>query len=39
MKIDGKEAEIPATSSPIGYAIAGAGTLEQLSEGERPTCT
>jgi cytoskeleton protein RodZ len=38
MTIDGKEADIPATSSPIGYAIVG-GTLEPLSEGERPTCT
>jgi cytoskeleton protein RodZ len=38
MLIDGKEAEIPATSSPIGYSIDPSGTLIQLSEAERPTC-
>jgi hypothetical protein len=38
MLIDGKEAEIPATSSPIGYAIDSSGTLTRLSETERPTC-
>jgi hypothetical protein len=39
MFIDGKEAEIPATSSPIGYSIDSSGTLTQLGESERPTCT
>ncbi len=39
MLIDGKEAEIPATSSPIGYSIDSSGELTELSEGERPTCT
>ncbi len=39
MLIDGKEAEIPATSSPIGYSIDSSGTLTQLSETERPTCS
>jgi hypothetical protein len=38
MLIDGKEAEIPATSSPIGYSIDSSGTMTQLSEAERPTC-
>jgi hypothetical protein len=38
MLIDGKEAEIPATSSPLGYSIDASGTLAQLSEAERPTC-
>jgi len=38
MRIDGKEAEIPATSSPIGYSIDASGTLTQLDEAERPTC-
>lgn len=38
MLIDGREAEIPATSSPIGYTIDGSGTLTELSETERPTC-
>jgi cytoskeleton protein RodZ len=39
MLIDGKEAEIPPTSSPIGYSIDSAGELTELSETERPTCT
>jgi cytoskeleton protein RodZ len=39
MLIDGKEAEIPATSSPIGYSIDSSGSLTQLAETERPTCT
>ncbi len=39
MRIDGREAEIPTTSSPIGYSIDSSGTLTQLDEAERPTCT
>jgi hypothetical protein len=39
MLIDGREAEIPATSSPIGYAIDSSGRLTELEEAERPTCT
>lgn len=39
MLIDGREAEIPATSSPIGYAIDSSGGLTKLDEAERPTCT
>jgi cytoskeleton protein RodZ len=38
MLIDGREAEIPATSSPVGYAIDSAGKLTELDEAERPTC-
>jgi cytoskeleton protein RodZ len=38
MRIDGKEAEIPATSSPIGYSIDASGALTQLDETKRPTC-
>ncbi|HEX4465058.1 MAG TPA: helix-turn-helix domain-containing protein [Solirubrobacterales bacterium] len=38
MLIDGREAEIPATSSPVGYAIDSAGNLTKLDEAERPTC-
>lgn len=38
MKIDGQQASIPATASPIGYSIDSTGRLEQLSESERPTC-
>jgi hypothetical protein len=38
MTIDGKRAEIPPSSSPIGYSVAPTGTLTPLSESERPTC-
>lgn len=38
MLIDGREAEIPATSSPLGYAIDSAGKLTKLGEAERPSC-
>jgi len=38
MLIDGREAEIPETSSPIGYAINSSGKLTELDEAERPTC-
>ncbi len=39
MTIDGEEADIPATSSPVGYSIERGGALQPLAEGERPTCT
>jgi cytoskeleton protein RodZ len=38
MMVDGSEAEIPATSSPVGYSIDLDGKLTELSETERPTC-
>jgi cytoskeleton protein RodZ len=38
MTVDGQQASIPETSSPLGYSID-AGQLRPLSEGERPTCT
>ena len=39
MLIDGREAQIPTTSSPIGYSIDSAGGLTKLDEAERPSCT
>lgn len=39
MTIDGREADIPPTSSPVGYSIGRDGGLRSLVEGERPTCT
>ena len=39
MLIDGREAQIPATSSPIGYSIDSSGSLTKLGEAERPSCT
>ena len=38
MLIDGREAEIAATSSPVGYAIDAGGELQPLTEAERPIC-
>jgi hypothetical protein len=39
MTVDGTQAHIPQTSSPVGFSIDAAGALHELSEGERPTCT
>jgi transcriptional regulator with XRE-family HTH domain len=39
MLIDGREVDIPATSSPIGYSIDSSGGLTKLDEAERPSCT
>jgi cytoskeleton protein RodZ len=39
MTVNGQQARIPATPSPIGYAIDGGGEMRELPEGERPTCT
>jgi hypothetical protein len=39
LQVNGEEAEIPATSSPIGYEIGSDGKLRELGESERPTCT
>jgi len=38
MLVDGKRAEVPASSSPVGYEIASSGELVALEEGERPSC-
>ncbi|HET7177353.1 MAG TPA: hypothetical protein VFI63_01560, partial [Solirubrobacterales bacterium] len=38
MRVDGRPAGIPASSSPIGYAVGSGGALRPLSEAERPTC-
>jgi cytoskeleton protein RodZ len=38
MLIDGKKADIPPTSSPVGYSIDAGGALVELDEAERPTC-
>jgi helix-turn-helix protein len=39
MTVNGQQASIPSTPSPIGYSIGSGGALRELSEGERPTCT
>lgn len=38
MLIDGEDAKVPESSSPLGYSISPGGKLEELSEAERPTC-
>lgn len=38
MFVDGRPAEIPPSSSPVGYEIDGKGELIALEEGERPDC-
>ncbi|HEX3609682.1 MAG TPA: helix-turn-helix transcriptional regulator [Solirubrobacterales bacterium] len=39
MLINGRKAEIPTTSSPIGFSIRHTGVPFPLEESERPTCT
>ncbi len=39
MTVNGQQASIPATSSPVGYSIGAGGKMRELPEGERPTCT
>lgn len=38
LKIDGKPASTPPSSSPVGYEVGPKGKLKPLEEGERPTC-
>lgn len=38
MEIDGSPAQLPESSSPIGFAVDGKGNLTELQEGERPDC-
>jgi cytoskeleton protein RodZ len=38
MLIDGRDAKVPASSSPVGYRIGSHGQLTALEEGERPEC-
>jgi hypothetical protein len=38
MFVDGKQADVPASSSPVGYRVDSGGKLISLEEGERPSC-
>jgi cytoskeleton protein RodZ len=38
MFVDGEQADVPESSSPVGYSIDGSGELTALEEGERPDC-
>lgn len=39
MTVDGKQQNLPEPSSPIGFAVRSDGSVHELPEGERPTCT
>jgi cytoskeleton protein RodZ len=39
MTVDGQQAKLLETASPIGYAVDNQGAVHELPEGERPTCT
>jgi transcriptional regulator with XRE-family HTH domain len=39
MTVDGKQLSLPEPPSPIGFAVDSRGTVSELPEGERPTCT
>jgi cytoskeleton protein RodZ len=38
MFVNGRQADVPASSSPVGYRVDSAGKLISLEEGERPDC-
>jgi hypothetical protein len=38
MLVDGKRADVPKSSSPVGYRVDSGGELIALEEGERPSC-
>jgi cytoskeleton protein RodZ len=38
MTIDGRKADVPPSSSPVGYIIDSDGGVSTLEEGERPDC-
>lgn len=39
MTVDGKQQNLPEPPSPIGFAVDARGSVSELPEGERPTCT
>jgi cytoskeleton protein RodZ len=39
MTVDGKQQSLPEPPSPIGFAVDSRGSVSELPEGERPTCT
>jgi transcriptional regulator with XRE-family HTH domain len=39
MTVDGKQQNLPRPPSPIGFAVDSRGSVSELPEGERPTCT
>jgi cytoskeleton protein RodZ len=39
MSVDGQLQNLPEPSSPIGFAVDAQGSVRELPEGERPTCS
>lgn len=39
MNVDGQQQNLPQPSSPIGFAVDAQGSVRELPEGERPTCS
>jgi transcriptional regulator with XRE-family HTH domain len=39
MTVDGQQQNLPEPSSPIGFTVRADGSVRELPEGERPTCT
>ncbi|MGN6274606.1 MAG: helix-turn-helix domain-containing protein [Solirubrobacterales bacterium] len=39
MTVDGQRQSLPEPSSPIGFAVDPQGSVRELPEGERPTCS
>lgn len=39
MSVDGQQQNLPEPSSPIGFAVDAQGSVRELHEGERPTCS
>lgn len=39
MTVDGKQQSLPEPSSPIGFTVRADGSVHELPEGDRPTCT
>jgi hypothetical protein len=37
--VDGQRQKLPEPASPIGFAVDSKGSVRELPEGERPTCT
>lgn len=39
MNVDGQQQNLPQPSSPIGFVVDSQGSVRELPEGERPTCS
>lgn len=38
LEVEGEAQQLPASASPVGYAIESTGGVSPIEEGERPTC-